>query len=84
MRHPDPVQRFVAPHGAPLKAPVATPACATPTQYSVAWRRPQWHRPHATPPPSTPFRGPIGSSTEGTSGTARMRHSHPVQRFVAP
>eukprot|EP00959_Pyramimonas_sp_CCMP1952_P219258 4584319-Pyramimonas_sp.AAC.1 len=36
------------------------------------------------PPPSAALRGPTGSSTEDRSGTARMRHSHPVQRFVAP
>eukprot|EP00959_Pyramimonas_sp_CCMP1952_P027068 568462-Pyramimonas_sp.AAC.1 len=32
----------------------------------------------------TALRGPIGSSTEGPGGGARMRPPHPVQRFVAP
>eukprot|EP00959_Pyramimonas_sp_CCMP1952_P090039 1884914-Pyramimonas_sp.AAC.1 len=35
-------------------------------------------------PPSTAFRGPTGSSSEGHSGGVRMRFPLPVQRFVAP
>eukprot|EP00959_Pyramimonas_sp_CCMP1952_P432330 9053370-Pyramimonas_sp.AAC.1 len=41
---------------------------------SSGHRRPQWQRPHASP------LFVAGSSTEGHSGTARMR----PQRFVAP
>eukprot|EP00959_Pyramimonas_sp_CCMP1952_P102820 2150293-Pyramimonas_sp.AAC.1 len=53
--------------------------CVFPTQYSVPVASPACvrHRP-AQPllpsfhPPSAAFRGPIGNSTEGLSGTARM------------
>eukprot|EP00959_Pyramimonas_sp_CCMP1952_P084554 1768645-Pyramimonas_sp.AAC.2 len=47
-------------------------------------RRPQWQGSHASAPPSTAFRGPMGSSTEGPSGCIRMRLPHPGQRFAAP
>eukprot|EP00959_Pyramimonas_sp_CCMP1952_P158613 3317769-Pyramimonas_sp.AAC.1 len=56
---PRPVQRFVAPSGAPPKAPVAVSTCASPTQHSASWFqrelhiRRQWRCPHASPPPST-------------------------------
>eukprot|EP00959_Pyramimonas_sp_CCMP1952_P083381 1742613-Pyramimonas_sp.AAC.1 len=35
--------------------------------------------PHASPTPRTALRGPIGSSTEGPSGGARMRPPRPGQ-----
>eukprot|EP00959_Pyramimonas_sp_CCMP1952_P017434 370253-Pyramimonas_sp.AAC.1 len=44
-----PLTRFVSPHGAPPKAPVAAPACGSTTPFR--------HTPHT-------FRGPVGSSTE--------------------
>eukprot|EP00959_Pyramimonas_sp_CCMP1952_P265503 5551539-Pyramimonas_sp.AAC.1 len=65
-------------------------ACVHPSQYSALrlhrelHRRPQWRRSHASAPPSTAFRGPIGSSTGGPSGDVRMRLRHPLQCFVAP
>eukprot|EP00959_Pyramimonas_sp_CCMP1952_P398212 8343198-Pyramimonas_sp.AAC.1 len=60
----------MAPERAPPKAPMATFACASPTQYNVPWpheelhRRPQRRCSHASPPPNTTLRGPIESSTE--------------------
>eukprot|EP00959_Pyramimonas_sp_CCMP1952_P226354 4732671-Pyramimonas_sp.AAC.1 len=45
-------------------------------------RRFPWRSPHASPSPSTAFRGPIGSATEGPRGAVRMRLPR-VQRFVA-
>eukprot|EP00959_Pyramimonas_sp_CCMP1952_P461905 9482360-Pyramimonas_sp.AAC.1 len=36
------------------------------------------------PPPSTAFRGPIGSSTEGPIGTARVRHPPTKTAFRVP
>eukprot|EP00959_Pyramimonas_sp_CCMP1952_P291279 6093080-Pyramimonas_sp.AAC.1 len=91
MRHHHP---FVAPYGAPPKVPVAASACVTAAHYgtpltrfvaaSRLHRRLQWQGPHVPPPPRTAFRGPIWSSTEGSSGKVRMRHRHPGQRFVAP
>ena len=67
-----PVILFVAPQGAPPKAPVAGFACMT---------RPFWHTPHT-------FRGPIGSSTQGPSGGTRIAApphlGAPLTRFVAP
>eukprot|EP00959_Pyramimonas_sp_CCMP1952_P340497 7131848-Pyramimonas_sp.AAC.1 len=69
---------------------MAPSTCVSRTQYSASWshgelhRRPQWHRPHASPESSTAPRGPMGDSTEGPSGTVRMRLPHPVQRFLAP
>ena len=51
--------------------------------YRELHRRSQWRSPHAPLPPSTAFRGPIGSSTEGPSGGARMRLPRPGRRFVA-
>eukprot|EP00959_Pyramimonas_sp_CCMP1952_P038121 797632-Pyramimonas_sp.AAC.1 len=33
----------------------------------------QWRCPHASPPPSTALRGPIGSPTECPSGGVHMR-----------
>eukprot|EP00959_Pyramimonas_sp_CCMP1952_P412052 8634531-Pyramimonas_sp.AAC.1 len=36
MRFPHPGQRFVAPYGAPPKAPVGVFACGSPTQGSVS------------------------------------------------
>eukprot|EP00959_Pyramimonas_sp_CCMP1952_P449801 9418087-Pyramimonas_sp.AAC.1 len=65
-------------------------ACVNATKDSASWpqrelrRRLQWHRPHASTSPRTAFRGPMGSSTEGSSGTGRMRQRHPGQRAVAP
>eukprot|EP00959_Pyramimonas_sp_CCMP1952_P443142 9277805-Pyramimonas_sp.AAC.1 len=41
-------------------------------------RRSQWRSPHASATPSTAFCGPMGSSTEGPSGAARVRLPHPV------
>eukprot|EP00959_Pyramimonas_sp_CCMP1952_P136521 2857015-Pyramimonas_sp.AAC.1 len=35
-------------------------------------------------PPSTAFRGPIGSSTDGPIATARMRHAPPSTEFRGP
>eukprot|EP00959_Pyramimonas_sp_CCMP1952_P145278 3041839-Pyramimonas_sp.AAC.1 len=64
------VQRSVAPEGAPPTVPMEQFACVSSVQYSVAWpqrelhRRSQWRSSHASPPPSTAFRGPTGSSTE--------------------
>eukprot|EP00959_Pyramimonas_sp_CCMP1952_P306174 6407620-Pyramimonas_sp.AAC.1 len=61
---PHPVQRFVAPHGAPPKGPMDALACSSPTQCSASWpqrelhRRPQWGCSHASTPPSTALRGP--------------------------
>eukprot|EP00959_Pyramimonas_sp_CCMP1952_P301092 6299660-Pyramimonas_sp.AAC.1 len=54
-------------------------ACVSPTQHNFPWhhrelhRRPQCLYSHAPPPPSTAFRSPIGSSTEGRIGCTRMR-----------
>ena len=75
------------------KTPVAARACSSISAHSshVSWphwelhRRPQWQRPHAVPPSFRhtlhTFRGPIGSSTEGPSGSARVQfHFH----FSAP
>eukprot|EP00959_Pyramimonas_sp_CCMP1952_P368472 7718336-Pyramimonas_sp.AAC.1 len=67
---PHPVQRVVAPKGAPPKAPEATFARVRPIQYSIQW--------NAT------LRGPMRSSTEGPSGDVRMCLFLLVQRFVAP
>eukprot|EP00959_Pyramimonas_sp_CCMP1952_P195768 4093137-Pyramimonas_sp.AAC.1 len=78
MRLPRPGQRFVAPQGAPPKAPVAQFACVSRAQNSASWphgephRSPLWCSSHASPPPRTALRGPIGSSTEGPSGAVRM------------
>ena len=84
---------FMAPKGASPKAPVAPPACgrhsvsAHPSSVSLPrrelHRRPQWHRPHAAPlsmsaHPSHVSR-PLGSSTEGPSGTVRMRSRRPFR-----
>eukprot|EP00959_Pyramimonas_sp_CCMP1952_P306064 6405073-Pyramimonas_sp.AAC.1 len=68
------VQRFVAPSGVPPKVPVAPPACVShhPAQ-------PFLPAPHRAP--STALRGPIASSTEGPSGTARMRQPSPSTTF---
>eukprot|EP00959_Pyramimonas_sp_CCMP1952_P178718 3735643-Pyramimonas_sp.AAC.1 len=69
-------------------APALPLACAPPTQCSVSWphkdlhRRDRCYRPRAYPPPSTAFRGPIRSSTDGPSATARMRPPHPA--FASP
>eukprot|EP00959_Pyramimonas_sp_CCMP1952_P044121 922203-Pyramimonas_sp.AAC.1 len=69
MRPPHPVQRFVAPNGAPRKAPVGVAACVRHTQRGASWPhrelhiRPQWGWPHASATPSAAFRGPIGGST---------------------
>eukprot|EP00959_Pyramimonas_sp_CCMP1952_P257637 5383385-Pyramimonas_sp.AAC.1 len=35
-------------------------------------------------PPNTALRGPIGSSTESPSGTARMRHPPPSAALRGP
>eukprot|EP00959_Pyramimonas_sp_CCMP1952_P210074 4395432-Pyramimonas_sp.AAC.1 len=62
MRLPRPEQRFVAPWGAPPKAPVAQSACVSPAQDSVSWH----HR-----EPSPPFRHSLTrfvGSTAGLSG----------------
>eukprot|EP00959_Pyramimonas_sp_CCMP1952_P141267 2956828-Pyramimonas_sp.AAC.1 len=43
-------------------------------------RRSQWRSPHASAPPdpaSIALRGPIGSSTEGSSGAVCMRLPRP-------
>eukprot|EP00959_Pyramimonas_sp_CCMP1952_P208766 4366772-Pyramimonas_sp.AAC.1 len=50
-------------------------------------RRPKWPRPHApSPPTACPFRhtphtirGPIGISTEGSSGRVRMSPPHSIR-----
>ena len=92
-----PLTRIVAPYGAPPKALAAGVACVTapilahPSRGSRPHRefhrRPQWHGLHASPLPSTALRGPIGNSTEGPSGSARMapprQFGTPVTRFVA-
>eukprot|EP00959_Pyramimonas_sp_CCMP1952_P343703 7199642-Pyramimonas_sp.AAC.1 len=87
MRPPRPVQRFVAPQGAPLKVPVLPSACVPPTQYSVSWprreprRRSQCYRLHASrPPPCTALRGPIESPTEAPE-TVRMRPGNLIWHF---
>eukprot|EP00959_Pyramimonas_sp_CCMP1952_P403608 8457635-Pyramimonas_sp.AAC.1 len=70
MRLPHPVHCFVASEGAPPKAPVAQPACVSPTQYRASWphrkphRRPQRRSPHASRPPSTALGGPTRCSTD--------------------
>eukprot|EP00959_Pyramimonas_sp_CCMP1952_P387005 8110575-Pyramimonas_sp.AAC.1 len=70
MRLPHPVQRFVAPQGALPKTPVEQSACVPPTQYSASWprrelhRRPQWHRPHASPQPIQRFVAACGDLLE--------------------
>eukprot|EP00959_Pyramimonas_sp_CCMP1952_P118485 2477422-Pyramimonas_sp.AAC.1 len=62
---------------------MAVSASASHTQVNASWphgelnRRLQWRCPRAFPPPSTAPRGPIGSSTEGSSGCVRMRLLHP-------
>eukprot|EP00959_Pyramimonas_sp_CCMP1952_P055196 1153800-Pyramimonas_sp.AAC.1 len=55
--------------GGPPKVPVAPPACVRhhPAQSLFL----AFHR------PSTALRGPMGGSTEGPSGTARMRPPPP-------
>eukprot|EP00959_Pyramimonas_sp_CCMP1952_P319934 6694649-Pyramimonas_sp.AAC.1 len=91
-----------SPWGARPKVPVAQPACVPVIHFSTpshaAWsrrelhRRSQWRSPHASAPlisahPHT-LCGSIGSSTESTSGAARMRPRHTFQhtltRIVAP
>merc|ERR1712091_825586 len=85
-----PLTRFVAPQGAPPRAPVGAFACGTipisahPSHVSSPHRELhrglQWVRSHAVPSPFRPtphtFRRPTGSSTEGSSGCVRMRY-HP-------
>eukprot|EP00959_Pyramimonas_sp_CCMP1952_P235536 4922347-Pyramimonas_sp.AAC.1 len=69
--------------GAPPQSLVATFACFPPTQdnvscpYKELHRRTQLRCSHASSPPSTTLRGPIGSSTEGLSGGVRMRFPYP-------
>eukprot|EP00959_Pyramimonas_sp_CCMP1952_P209600 4385340-Pyramimonas_sp.AAC.1 len=78
MRFTRPVQRFVAPEGAPTKGPSGAVHMRPPTQFSVSWpnrelhRRSQWRSPHAVPAPSTALRGHRGTSIEGASGAGRM------------
>ena len=88
------------PHrGAPPKAPVAGSACVPPphfgaplTRFVELHGRLQWQGPHAYSGPlrRTPhtFRGPIGSSTKGSTGRVRMRtrahFGEHLTRFVAP
>eukprot|EP00959_Pyramimonas_sp_CCMP1952_P297400 6221507-Pyramimonas_sp.AAC.1 len=70
-----PVQRLVAPYGAPSGTarmrPIHPFKELPPTQYSASWphgelhRRPQCYRPLAfPPPPSAALRGPTSSFTE--------------------
>eukprot|EP00959_Pyramimonas_sp_CCMP1952_P359247 7522475-Pyramimonas_sp.AAC.1 len=90
MRPPHPVQRFVAPQGAPPKAQVAKFACVRPTQYKAVWphrkphRRHKWRRSHAPAPANSAFRCPTGSSTEGPRGDVRVCPLYAVQRSVSP
>ena len=44
MRLPRPGQRFVAPQGAPPKAPVGVSACVSPAQDNVSWPHRELHR----------------------------------------
>eukprot|EP00959_Pyramimonas_sp_CCMP1952_P200845 4200744-Pyramimonas_sp.AAC.1 len=59
----------MAPKGATPKAPGVVSTCVSPTQHRISWPRselhlrPQWRCPHASPPPTTAFRGPVGSFT---------------------
>merc|ERR1711870_168799 len=90
-----PLTHFLAPWGAPQKAPVAKFVCGTcfvlahPSH--ISWphgelhRRPQWQSSYVVRAsflrtPHT-FPGPMGSSTEGPSGKVRMWY---VLRFCAP
>eukprot|EP00959_Pyramimonas_sp_CCMP1952_P312171 6533531-Pyramimonas_sp.AAC.1 len=58
---------------------MAGPASVNATQDIALWphmelhRRIQWQGPHASTPPRTSLRGPIGGSTEGSTGRVRMR-----------
>eukprot|EP00959_Pyramimonas_sp_CCMP1952_P063112 1319164-Pyramimonas_sp.AAC.1 len=55
------------------------PDASATTQHSASWshrglhRRPQWYSPHASATTQCSVSWPIGSPTEGPSGTARMR-----------
>eukprot|EP00959_Pyramimonas_sp_CCMP1952_P259320 5421428-Pyramimonas_sp.AAC.1 len=53
--------------GNPTKGHIGQFACVSPAQDSALWphrgfhRRPQWRSPHASPPPTTALRSPMGS-----------------------
>eukprot|EP00959_Pyramimonas_sp_CCMP1952_P110751 2317093-Pyramimonas_sp.AAC.1 len=72
----------MAPHGAPPKVTLGPLACVRHTQYSASWPHRElhrWDRPRSSSTPSTANRCPIGSFTEGSSGTARVRPPHALR-----